>query len=269
MTNKLDKALFTFKQQDSKSDYFTKSVLYLPRLTQSMRLKPAVTILLILALVSGAEAAVITGNVYEWSTLKPINDVIVEINTVPAQSIVVKSGTYTFNTPPGTYTIEAKYYRSNLLEYHTTEEVTITGDGEFTLDLIMFPALEVEEFFESDDLSVDELFQETQPTDNTNPLILLGAAAAFLVVLIVIYFRFTSEKTISTVADETIPEDLLKLLTLLDKSGGRTTQKELRKALDLSEAKVSLMITDLESRGVVKKIKKGRGNIVIRKEGRE
>jgi uncharacterized membrane protein len=38
------------------------------------------------------------------------------------------------------------------------------------------------------------------------------------------------------------------------------------KQTDLSEAKGSLIITDLESRGLVKKIKKGRGNnILIRK----
>ncbi|HDH28521.1 MAG TPA: winged helix-turn-helix transcriptional regulator [Euryarchaeota archaeon] len=235
-----------------------------------MRLKLAVIIMLMLTLISGAEAAVVTGKVYEWSTLEPINDVIVEINTVPAQSIVVKSGTYTFNAPPGTYTIEAKYYRNNLLEYHTTEEVTTAGDGEFTLDLIMFPALEVEEFFESENLSIEEIFQDQQPARDKSPMVLLGAAALFLAVLILIYLRFRPGKTVTILpTDNSLPEDLLKLLTLLDKSGGRATQKELRKTLDLSEAKVSLMITDLESRGVVKKIKKGRGNVVIRKEGRE
>ncbi|MHC1584962.1 MAG: helix-turn-helix transcriptional regulator, partial [Candidatus Syntropharchaeia archaeon] len=33
--------------------------------------------------------------------------------------------------------------------------------------------------------------------------------------------------------------------------------------LSLSEAKISLMITDLENRGLVTKIKKGRGNVII------
>jgi uncharacterized membrane protein len=49
----------------------------------------------------------------------------------------------------------------------------------------------------------------------------------------------------------------------MEKSGGRITQLDLRKALPYSEAKVSLMITDLENRGIVKKIKKGRGNVLI------
>ncbi len=44
--------------------------------------------------------------------------------------------------------------------------------------------------------------------------------------------------------------------------GGRVAQRELRKNLDLSEAAVSMAITELEDRGLVEKIRKGRGNIV-------
>jgi uncharacterized membrane protein len=49
-------------------------------------------------------------------------------------------------------------------------------------------------------------------------------------------------------------------------SGGRIRQAELRQKLPYSEAKVSLMIADLEDRGLVRKIKKGRGNIIVTKE---
>jgi len=42
----------------------------------------------------------------------------------------------------------------------------------------------------------------------------------------------------------------------------RLTQKELRKKLPWSEAKVSLIVADLEERGLIKKLKKGRGNIL-------
>jgi len=44
---------------------------------------------------------------------------------------------------------------------------------------------------------------------------------------------------------------------------GRITQTELRTRLPYSEAKVSLLVADLEDRGLIKKIKKGRGNILI------
>ncbi len=60
-----------------------------------------------------------------------------------------------------------------------------------------------------------------------------------------------------------LPEDLKEIIDILEKLGGRMTQKDLRTRLNCSEAKVSLMITDLENRGLVHKVKKGRGNIIL------
>jgi uncharacterized membrane protein len=51
------------------------------------------------------------------------------------------------------------------------------------------------------------------------------------------------------------------------RSHKRVTQKEIRKSFPMSEAKISLIITDLESQGKVRKIKKGRGNVIIADEG--
>jgi uncharacterized membrane protein len=49
-----------------------------------------------------------------------------------------------------------------------------------------------------------------------------------------------------------------------------TTQKDVRQAFPLlSEAKISLIISELEHDGRVRKIKKGRGNIISNKDGRE
>jgi len=62
-----------------------------------------------------------------------------------------------------------------------------------------------------------------------------------------------------------LPPDLKEVLSVIRDGGGRITQKELRARLKYSEAKVSLMITDLEDRGMVKKVKKGRGNVIILK----
>jgi len=60
-----------------------------------------------------------------------------------------------------------------------------------------------------------------------------------------------------------LPEDLKEIIEILEKLGGRMTQIDLRGRLNCSEAKVSLMITDLEDRGLVRKVKKGRGNIIL------
>jgi len=46
-----------------------------------------------------------------------------------------------------------------------------------------------------------------------------------------------------------LPDDLKELYDIILKKGGRITQKDLRKEVIYGEAKVSLMIADLEDRG--------------------
>ncbi len=59
-----------------------------------------------------------------------------------------------------------------------------------------------------------------------------------------------------------LPEDLKELLELIRNSGNRITQREIRKKSPYSESKVSLMLSDLEQRGLIEKFKRGRGNII-------
>lgn len=63
--------------------------------------------------------------------------------------------------------------------------------------------------------------------------------------------------------DPMLPPDCRDVITIIEKNGGRITQLDLRKLLPYSEAKVSLIVSDLENRGIIKKIKKGRGNVLI------
>ncbi|AKB48257.1 hypothetical protein MSKOL_2480 [Methanosarcina sp. Kolksee] len=59
-----------------------------------------------------------------------------------------------------------------------------------------------------------------------------------------------------------LPEDLKELLEMVRASGNRITQRELRRKSPYSESKVSLMLSDLEERGLIEKFKRGRGNII-------
>lgn len=59
-----------------------------------------------------------------------------------------------------------------------------------------------------------------------------------------------------------LPDDLKEILELIRANGNRITQRELRKKSPYSESKVSLMLSDLEERGLIEKFKKGRGNII-------
>ncbi len=60
-------------------------------------------------------------------------------------------------------------------------------------------------------------------------------------------------------------KDLDALMSFIRKEDGRTTQKDIRRQFPLSEAKISLMIAELEDKGLIKKIKQGRGNIIVLK----
>ncbi|WP_226990596.1 helix-turn-helix transcriptional regulator [Methanosarcina acetivorans] len=59
-----------------------------------------------------------------------------------------------------------------------------------------------------------------------------------------------------------LPDDLKEIMNLIRANGNRITQRELRKKSPYSESKVSLMLSDLEERGLIEKFKRGRGNII-------
>ena len=82
------------------------------------------------------------------------------------------------------------------------------------------------------------------------------------VVFIIFHIRNKKKKTEEKYEDV----DLEKIIKIIKQEGGRTTQKEIRKEIPLSEAKISLMIAELEHKGIIEKIKKGRGNIIILKK---
>lgn len=233
-------------------------------------------IVVIIALISGAQAATVHGTIYAWSDFeKPLKNAILEINSIPVQSRVASDGTYLFDDlSPGNYTIKAKYFRNNILELVEEEEFQILeSDGKFNIDLLLFPPTDPElEYLGDINLTGDiETKVETNPTSYIIFVFIL------LAVGIVLYYSSWKKKTHvpeaaiesiarrSAVGQETkeLPEDLHELYALIIKKGGRVTQKDLRGEMKCSEAKVSLMLDDLEDRGYIKKIRKGRSNIII------
>lgn len=234
-----------------------------------------ITILLIFGLIPGALAATVHGTVYSWSDFeKPLKNVIVEVNSTPAQSKVATDGTYSFDLQPGSYLVTAKYYRSNVLEYSAEEEILIDSEGNFTIDILLFPPTGMEDEFLSDiNLTDVDLNNETKLGSY---LVVMGLL--LFLTMAVWYWHSKKKSPIKAAVNEApmhvstpepgitgseLPADLRELLGLIHSMGGRVNQKELRKKLTCSEAKVSLMITDLECRGLVTKIKKGRANVII------
>lgn len=240
-------------------------------------MKGLIIILLFTVLISGAQGATLHGTIYEWSDFeKPLKSAIIEVNSTPAQYMISTAGTYSFNLSPGNYLIKAKYYRNNVLEYITEEDIRIDREGDFVHDLLLFPPTDLEYEYLGDINLTNELSVKNESNLNTYIIFILTIILSGLI----IFYRI---KKIKSVLNEPIinepmiqppenvtetktrplPEDLHTLYDMILKTGGRTTQKELRKKIPYSEAKISLMLDDLEDRGFVKKIKKGRSNIVI------
>ena len=99
----------------------------------------ALVFFLITVFQGNAIAATIHGTVYEWNTFKPLNNSVVEINSIPEQNLIATNSEYSFNLTPGNYTINASYLDGNKVIYTAREEVVISDEGEYVLDLLLFP----------------------------------------------------------------------------------------------------------------------------------
>ncbi len=211
---------------------------------------------MLILLLTPVGAAVIHGTVYSWETLKPLPKAIVVINTTPEQRMVTRNGSYRFVVPPGSYVIKAYYYKNGRLVLYDEENVTVERNGSYVIDLILFPPLNISEDIPSIQISLGKERSGGSPI----PLLVIPAIAAVITLLYVRRRRFKFEE---------LPEDLKTVVEAIREAGGRITQKELRKKLGYSEAKMSLILTDLERRGIIEKVRKGRGNVIFLLNGKD
>jgi uncharacterized membrane protein len=227
--------------------------------------------ILFIVFITGAQAATLHGTIYEWSDFdNPLKNIWVEVNSTPVQKVLATTGTYSFNLTPGTYLIKARYYHNDILEYSADEEIQIDKEGNFTHDLLLFPPTDSEYL---GDINLTSSLDKSE--SGPNDYIIIFLILAFSALMIIYWIMRKKDARIESInrelppenmaetAHKELPEDLRNLYDTILKMGGRTTQKDVRKKIAHSEAKVSLMLDDLEDRGLIKKIKKGRSNIII------
>lgn len=240
-------------------------------------------LVLMLALVPFSHAATITGTTYDGLTLDVLKNVIVSVTTNPIQTKLTKDGTYSFEVAPGKYTIKATYLEEGTVVQEANQVLDVKGEGNYTVDLILLPDLgDIPDVPLPDDETPLSWWEQLVQGPLTW-LILLG------IVLVGIGYAVTQGKKnihrapddLTTVEHKTNTqplkdEDLImdqyawEVIDHLQRGGNRLTQKELRAMVNIGEAKVSLVVSELESYGIIKKIKKGRGNIlVLTEKGRE
>lgn len=211
-------------------------------------------ITLLILLTISVSAATLYGNVYDFS-LNEVTDAIVEINSTPKQVMVSKQGTYSFNLPKGSFLITA-IRDDEIVE----ETVSVTQEGEYVLDLILLEDFSVEmELLKNVDQDI--IVEEPKYNNNNNT-----AWLVFIVVMIIgpsiILFLFAVRR--KKKKEQCFSDDLQPLINIIDKNK-RIPQKEIYKSLPWSESKISLMLDELESKGYIERIKKGRSNVVLKK----
>ena len=224
--------------------------------------------------VQAVSAATIHGTVYDLYLDK--TDAIVTINTIPEQTYVVKNGTYSFQLNTGTYELKAEYFEVGALISSVEENITITEEGDYVVDLILFPDFsEEEKILDEADMDIGEEILEEETI--LAKLIwggLFGLLIKAIVIFIVIIFLIIGARKVykyikkeSDEIDKDIEkEEIDEIIDYIKSEGGRVTQKNLRKRFMSSQAKMSLILTELEHKGIIEKIKKGRGNIIILKK---
>jgi len=221
--------------------------------------------------------ATVHGTFYDLWTFEPLENVVLEVysGSTLQQQTLFPTSTYSLTLHPGSYTIDAKYYKGNQLLYDAEENITLGPNDNLTLDIIMFPTFDENEYDENYYAPVDDVEEAEART-------WWGVGIALGVVIVgagVFYLSKMRKKPPAAPPAEApprvespqvkvvgLPDDLREVMDAITESGGRINQVELRQKLPYSEAKVSLMVADLENRGLVRKIKKGRGNIIILKE---
>jgi len=223
-----------------------------------------ISLLLFCLVIPFVNAATLHGAVYDFE-LKPALNAIVFVNSNPEQRFVAKDGTYSFTLEKGSYVVRAVLAENKEVIASTQETVSIRQDGDFTLDLVLFPTFgDLESLLNQTSIEVP-VEEDSIPVWS---LVILGLL--FLAVLVFFLFRKnkkieSKEKLVEKESvKETLDDDLGKdILKIVKEEGGRILQKEIRKRSKFSEAKISLVISQLESEGRIKKIKKGRGNIIV------
>jgi uncharacterized membrane protein len=267
----------------------------------------AALLLLLVLLPQFSYSAKVSGVVWDFSDMRPSDGAVVEVNTTPLQREVTgPTGEYFFELEQGNYILAVKIVNaSRELETVASQELAIGREGNYTVDIpvlqsdIAFPELPNESEFEIP--SVQESAKISSP-----PYLLLAAFFLVVMIIGYVLMkkseRPSGEKENAKNArpgigieeertpgpdepkpapqpkvelvpiepspkKEKLPKDLREVVGIMKDNEGRMTQKDLRKHIPLSEAKVSLMIAELEDMGIVKKIKKGRGNILILKDG--
>ena len=189
--------------------------------------------ILLLLLSSLAFPAYIHGEIYSPG-LEKINQTLVQVEGKFSYQVVTDKANYSFFLPEGDYRISASNFDENgNLMLYTEQEISV-GNEDQNIDLVLKPKSYLE----------------------------YAIIAVIVLLFASIYVIMEKFRPKQVPQKQELDGDAKKVLQVLDSYEGRATQKEVLEATNFSNSKLSLILTELESMGKIKKFKRGRGNII-------
>lgn len=197
-------------------------------------------VLALLLIVGCSSPAFVHGDIYS-SSLEELDGTLIRLEGRFSYQLVVPGSNYSIFLPEGSYTISASQFdeHGGLLLY-AQQDIMVGGEDQ-EIDLILYPP-------------------------NQDILLAVGIMAILAAVFLFANRRWRARDkqtgTRKSTESHALDGDALKVLAALESSDNRATQKELRQSLRFSDAKLSLILTELEQTGRVKKFRRGRANII-------
>lgn len=223
-------------------------------------------LLLFLLLAPNVLGAQVHGDLYDLY-LNPIDHAVITIDTTPIQRFIIINHSYSISLPNGTYRLHAQSMNGKITTGTAQESITIDHEGNYTIDFIIAP--EIDQGLELNDTDFDLPSTESAQSGSPWPLAIAGLALLGVFLFARKHKRPTAPENRPAIVQAAIePSDIDKALDIIKKEGGRMTQKDLRNHFPLSEAKVSLMISEMEHKGLIQKFKVGRGNVLVAKQAK-
>jgi uncharacterized membrane protein len=194
-----------------------------------------------LLLLSISHSAYIYGDIYAAEGMQKLEGAVIKIKGDGfSYYLVSEKSNYSMQLPDGKYDITAEYYdKEGTLLYSTSENLYLSGD-DARLDLVL-----------------------SRPSPYNMLLLLLIGVLAVGIILFVMGGRISKAPLKEEHTRKKEPDrDAKKVLEALDSYEGRATQKELKETLNYSDSKISLILAELEHEGLVRRFRRGRGNII-------
>ncbi|VVB70814.1 Uncharacterised protein [uncultured archaeon] len=219
-------------------------------------------ILLFSLLFLSVEAVVLSGTIYDSDNDQVAKNILMKLEGTNSYQYFSTNGTFSINVTPGNYTVLLLDIVNNTLMRQGSESIFIEDDS--VNDFLIFP---VESGYSQDYVNVSQLFDlpeatvdaSSSSTSSSSNYLLLYLVILLLLSGIIAYFLFLKRKPILSTNNLVLSSEEQLIYNLIKKEK-IISQKELRKNVSFSEAKVSMVLSSLEEKGLLRRIKKGNAN---------